>query len=119
MEYINYKFQIRLIRGDLKKWKSFDEEIKKLVTSKPFEAKNLSIEYQGNIRFVSVDYRSETIQTSAVLAVRDFFHQKVFIQENIFTESSLVKKALMFDQVFNALEKLKKLIRQHKIQWQI
>ena len=88
-EYINYKFKIRLLKGDLNEWKSYDAEIKKLVYSDPYFAKNLKIKYKGRIRFVSVDYKSETIQTQGILAVRDFFIKKGFVQENIDTKSSI------------------------------
>lgn len=87
--YINYKFQVRLLEGDLNEWKSYDAEIEKLVYSAPYFAENLEIKYEGNLRFVSVDYESETIQTEAILAVRDFFANKGFDQKYIKTNSSI------------------------------
>lgn len=92
MKYINYKFRLKLISGDLKEWKSCDQEIKNLVTAEPFNAKNLKIRYLGNIRIVSVDYPSELHQTKAILAVAELFRNKGIVQEHISYKSSIGKR---------------------------
>ena len=111
MNYINYKFKLRLVSGDLEEWKSFDQEIHDLVTAEPFNAKNLKIRYAGNIRVVSVDYPSELHQTNAILAVAEFFKNKEMIQEHISYESSIGKRCK------SAMNEMDVIIKEHKKQY--
>ena len=107
MNYINYKFKLRLLSGDLEEWKSFDQEIDDLVSADPFNAKNLKIRYVGNIRVVSVDYLSELHQTNAILAVAEFFKNKEMIQEHISYESSIGKRCK------SAMNEMDVIIKEH------
>ena len=107
MNYINYKFKVRLVSGDLEEWKSFDQEIHDLVTAEPFNAKNLKIRYAGNIRVVSVDYLSELHQTNAILAVAELFKSKELIQEHISYESSIGKRCK------SAMNEMNVIIKEH------
>ena len=107
MNYINYKFKLRLVSGDLGEWKSFDQEIDDLVTVEPFNAKNLKIRYAGNIRVVSVDYPSELHQTNAILAVAEFFKNKGMVQEHISYESSIGKRCK------SAMNEMEVIIKEH------
>ncbi len=107
MNYINYKFKLRLVSGDLEEWKSFDQDIHDLVTADPFYAKNLKIRYAGNIRVVSVDYPSELHQTNAILAVSEFFKNKGMIQEHISYESSIGKMCK------SAMNEMNVIIKEH------
>jgi hypothetical protein len=107
LNYINYKFKLRLVSGDLGEWKSFDQEIDDLVTVEPFNAKNLKIRYAGNIRVVSVDYPSELHQTNAILAVAEFFKNKGMVQEHISYESSIGKRCK------SAMNEMEVIIKEH------
>ena len=111
MNYINYKFKVRLVSGVLEEWKSFDQEIHDLVTADPFNAKNLKIRYAGNIRVVSVDYLSELQQANAILAVAELFKSKGLIQEHISYESSIGKRCK------SAMNEMDVIIKEHKKQY--
>ena len=111
MNYINYKFKLRLVSGVLEEWKSFDQEIHDLVTAEPFNAKNLKIRYAGNIRVVSVDYLSELHQTNAILAVAELFKSKGLIQEHISYKSSIGKSCK------SAMNEMDAIIKEHKKQY--
>ena len=80
---IEFKFKIKLLKGDLEKWKSYDEEVWEV--AKLHGAKDLEISYKKDIRYVSVKYKSLKDQQNGVIAVKDFFYEKGFIQTNVGT----------------------------------
>jgi len=80
---IEFKFKIKLLKGDLEKWKSYDEEVWKV--AKLHGAKDLEVTYKKDIRYVSVKYKSLKDQQNGVIAVKDFFYEKGFTQTNVGT----------------------------------
>ena len=75
---IRFKFKVELIKGDLEKWKNYDETIREII--KLYKGKNLKISYEENVRFVSVEYPSLKHLNNAVEEVGNFFKTEGFIQ---------------------------------------
>ena len=75
---IRFKFKVELIKGDLEKWKTYDERIREII--KLYKGKKLIISYEENVRFVSVEYPSLKHLNNAVEKVANFFKTEGFIQ---------------------------------------
>ena len=80
---IEFNFKIKLLKGDLERWKSYDQKIREV--TKLHGAKDLEVSYKKDIRYVSVKYKSLKDQQNAVIAVKDFFYEKGLMQTTVGT----------------------------------
>ena len=104
---IRFKFKVELIKGDLEKWKNYDETIREII--KLYKGKNLKISYEENVRFVSVEYPSLKHLNNAVEKVANFFKTEGFIQRCVDGELGQ-RHAESQEKMSNILNEMKEVI---------